>query len=87
MQQHILSKTATPIPPTQQPAEKQNRNRRKREPKFLFYCHTHDYTSNPTHTSKKCRNPGDNHNYDATPTNTMGGNLNNKDKYDEHKLE
>ena len=92
MQQHMLPKTAPPAPNNQQQttlnqqqATQQPNNRRKREPKFIFYCHTHGYTSNPTHTSKKCRNPGENHNYEATPTNTMGGNMNNKDKYDLHK--
>ena len=87
MQQHMLPKTAPPAPNNQQQITQQPNNRRKREPKFIFYCHTHGYTSNPTHNSKKCRNPAANHNYDATPTNTMGGNLNNKDKYDIHKLE
>lgn len=35
----------------------------QRTPKrFIYYCHSHGYSSNPKHTSDTCKNLGPNHN-------------------------
>lgn len=46
-----------------------------------YYCSTHGYGTNPTHTSLTCRNKGLNHNDAATAANPMGGNLKYQDHY------
>ena len=42
------------------------------------YCHTHGYLVGPKHNSETCRQPGPNHNRNATRQNPMGGNLEGK---------
>ena len=42
------------------------------------YCHTHGYLVGPKHTSETCRQPGPNHNRQATRQNPMGGNMEGK---------
>ena len=42
------------------------------------YCHTHGYLVGPKHTSATCRQPGPNHNRQATRQNPMGGNMEGK---------
>ena len=42
------------------------------------YCHTHGYLVGPKHTSANCRQPGPNHNKQATQQNPMGGNMEGK---------
>ena len=37
------------------------------------YCHTHGCLVGPKHNSKTCRQPGPNHNRNATRQNAMGG--------------
>ena len=37
------------------------------------YCYTHGYQIGNNHTSATCKNPGPNHNVNATAANTMGG--------------
>ena len=47
-------------------------NRRQR--KFLYYCHSHGFLTNPNHTSMTCRRPKENHNRLATAEDRKGGN-------------
>ena len=42
------------------------------------YCHTHGYLIGPKHTSETCRQPGPNHNKQATRQNPMGSNMEGK---------
>ena len=42
------------------------------------YCHTHGYLVGLKHTSATCRQPGPNHNRNATCPNPMGGNMDGK---------
>ena len=42
------------------------------------YCHTHGYLVGPKHNSETCRQPGPNHNQNATWQNPMGGNMEGK---------
>ena len=42
------------------------------------YCHTHGYLVGPKHNSETCRQPGPNHNQNATRQNPMGGNMEGK---------
>jgi len=50
----------------------------RKPPTFKGYCHTHGTTcvhkEAKIHNSSNCRNPGPNHNTNATETNKMGGN-------------
>jgi hypothetical protein len=41
------------------------------------YCCTHGHTTNSSHTSTTCNQPGDGHQGNATASNTMGGNTDN----------
>ena len=42
------------------------------------YCHTHGFLVGPKHNSETCRQPGPNHNRNATRQNPMGGNMEGK---------
>ena len=42
------------------------------------YCHTHGYLVGPKHNLETCRQPGPNHNRNATRQNPMGGNMEGK---------
>ena len=46
------------------------------------YCHTHGYLVGPRHNSETCRQPGPNHNRNATRQHPMGGNLEGKSDHD-----
>ena len=79
-QQLLLQKLLSQQPTTQtiQPGQ--------RIPKrFIYYCHTHGFSSNPKHTSATCNNPGPNHDTTATAEDNKGGNQRLKEKYNKTK--
>ena len=50
-----------------------NKNTRWEKKDCGSYCHTHGYLVGPKHNSETCRQPGPNHNRNATRQNPMGG--------------
>ena len=55
-----------------------NRSTRWEKKDCGSYCHTHGYLVDPKHNSETCRQPGRNHNRNATRQNPMGGNMEDK---------